>query len=67
MARNKLCFRQSDLTRAIKGAIRAGVGIAKIEVDTTGKISIIPGPGKCNIERNEWDELFDGANPAQVR
>jgi len=41
MARAPSTFRQQDITRAIKAATAAGVGIARIEIDKTGKITII--------------------------
>ena len=33
-------FRQHDLTRALKGAIAAGVQITRVEIDPSGKIMI---------------------------
>jgi hypothetical protein len=41
MARGPLTFRQRDLVRAIKSAKAAGLQVAKVEVDKTGKITII--------------------------
>jgi hypothetical protein len=49
MARAPSTFRQSDVTRAIKAVVAAGVHIARIEVDDTGRIVIVTGkPSKDN-------------------
>jgi hypothetical protein len=45
MARGKLTFKKADVTRAVKAVTAAGVKVARIEVDTTGKIVIIAGNG----------------------
>ena len=43
MPRAPSTFRQQDVTRAIKAATAAGVGIARVEIDKAGKIIIITG------------------------
>jgi len=43
MSRRPANFRQSDLTRAVKGVTAAGVDIARVEIDKAGKIIIITG------------------------
>jgi hypothetical protein len=54
-------FRQQDVTRAVKAVAAAGVGIARVEIDKSGKITIIAAPteqgtgGRMPEERNEWD------------
>ena len=63
MARAPSTFRQQDVTRAVKAVTAAGVGIARVEIDKTGKIIIIAaGPeqreeGRAVEERNEWDNV----------
>jgi hypothetical protein len=61
MARSPCIFKQQDITRAIKGATKAGVNIRRIEIAKDGRIVIITaaevavqiGPG----EDNEWDQV----------
>jgi hypothetical protein len=61
MARAPSTFRQQDVTRAVKAVSAAGVHIARIEIDKSGKIVIITAdtpdqPGKIG-EANEWDRV----------
>jgi hypothetical protein len=61
MARAPSAFRQQDVTRAVKAVTAAGVHIARIEIDKTGKIVIIAAdatgrPGEMT-EANEWDRI----------
>ncbi len=61
MTRPPSTFRQSNVTRAIKGAIAAGVTIARVEIDKDGKIVIVL-PGSAPDAResnggNEWDSV----------
>ena len=62
MARGKLRFRQSDVTRAIKAAIAAGIDVARVEIDKEGKIVIVtgkPDPVQNSVdldrELGEWE------------
>ena len=60
MSRRLSKFRQTDLTRAIKGARNAGVKVARAEIAKDGKIIIIIGEtGGVNaeIELTPDDEL----------
>jgi hypothetical protein len=36
-------FRQIDVTRALKGARKAGVDVARVEIDRDGKITVVAG------------------------
>jgi len=56
-------FRQSDLTRAVKGAQAAGFDVKRIEIDRAGRIvlgsdDLAPAePPAAPAERNPWDDL----------
>ena len=61
MARAPSTFRQQDVTKAVKAVAAAGVHIARVEIDKTGKIVIITADptdrlGK-KMEANEWDRI----------
>jgi hypothetical protein len=64
MARHASTFRQNDLTRAVKGAVAAGVKIAQVEIDKDGKIILIAENGDrqpikpANEGVNEWDSVL---------
>lgn len=59
MGRGRLKFKQRDVTRAVKGALAAGVDIGKVEIDTDGKIVIVAGD-KVSIQGpNEWDTVCE--------
>jgi hypothetical protein len=60
MTRGPSIFRQQDITKAIKGATKAGINIARIEVAKDGRIVIIPAAEGAQIgagEENEWDRI----------
>jgi hypothetical protein len=68
MARAPSKFRQGDVTRAVKGAIAAGVDVGEVLVDTDGKIRVIAAKANTAHARhlNEWDDVYD-ATPPQAR
>ncbi len=45
MTRLRSPFRQSDVSRAVKGAAGAGLSVARVEIDAAGKIVIISEAG----------------------
>jgi hypothetical protein len=51
MSRSLKTFRQTDLTRAIKGARNVGVNVARAEIARDGRIVIVFGEsGEVNTE-----------------
>ena len=59
--RGPCTFRQEDLTRALKAAVKAGIEVARFEIDKAGKIVVVT--GKAKEERgteaaNAWDEVL---------
>lgn len=51
-------FTQADLRRAAAGITAAGLGIARIEIDASGKIVIIPANNSAEPGNdNEWADL----------
>lgn len=62
MARSPSTFRRADVTRAVKGVVAAGVGIARVEIDKIGKIVIVAADATSgqlgeSTEGNEWDRV----------
>ncbi len=52
----------ADVTRAVKAVAAAGVGIARVEIDKSGKIVIVTAGDPNNLgeksgEVNEWDSI----------
>jgi hypothetical protein len=60
MPRSPSTFRQTDLTRAIKAARNAGVGVTRAEIAKDGKITITIGRTSgenADVELTPDDEL----------
>jgi hypothetical protein len=60
VSRGPLPFRQTDVARAIKGAVSAGLTVQRVEVDKAGKIVVIVGePDKAErvTPSNSWDSV----------
>lgn len=64
MARQPARFKTSDITRAFKGALAAGVDRPRVEVDPNGKIVVLFGDERAVPEEaspevvNPWDEAI---------
>jgi hypothetical protein len=60
MSRGPATFKASDVTKAIKAVMAAGVEVARVEIDKQGKIVVVPGQAivteKGLDDMNEWDE-----------
>jgi hypothetical protein len=51
-------FKQADVKRASAGAVAAGLTVARIEIDVSGKIVIVAGQPIIESENdNEWADL----------
>jgi hypothetical protein len=60
MSRGPRTFKQTDVTRAVRAVVAAGVEVARVEVDKSGRIVVIagkPGPNEASQGGNEWDRL----------
>jgi hypothetical protein len=63
MSRGTQDFKESNLTKALKAAKKAGYEVSRFEIDPrTGKIVIIAGPRDTTSESgssdaNEWDSV----------
>ena len=59
MARGQCTFKQSDVTKAVKAVVAAGVEVARVEVDKDGRIVVVAGKAVPDAGRggNEWDRV----------
>jgi hypothetical protein len=55
MSHGAQLFRQNDVTKACKGAIRAGLEIQRVEIDRAGKIVVFAGKPANTKPANERD------------
>lgn len=59
MTARPAAVKQIDVTRAVKGAVAAGLSVARIEIDQhTGKIVIVAEGAGQGSGVNEWDEVL---------
>ena len=63
MSRGQQTFKQRDVTKALKAAVKAGIAIERFEIDKNGKIIIVTANAKDavngdNPEKNEWDGVL---------
>jgi hypothetical protein len=61
MSRGPQTFKQTDVTKAIRAAVAAGLPVARFEIDRDGKIIVIAGRPEqgqdAGAEANEWDAV----------
>jgi hypothetical protein len=54
-------FRQSDLTKAVKAVIAAGLRVVGVKVSAQGDIEVVTGAGTETAQNsqgeNEWDRV----------
>ena len=63
MSRGQQTFKQSDVTKAIKATVKAGIAVGRVEIDKNGKIVIVPARPEDAAngekpEKNEWDGVL---------
>lgn len=54
MAERQVRFRQADVTRALKGALGAGMTVSRVEIDPDGRI-VLAAPGEPSTPQSELD------------
>jgi hypothetical protein len=65
MPRGQCTFRQSDVTKAVKAVVAAGVPMARVEIDRDGKIVLVTvGPG--TVETSTAANRVEGNDPQRV-
>jgi hypothetical protein len=61
MSRRQAAFRQSDLTKAVKAVIAAGLHVACVKVRAQGDIEVVTGDERMQDSPahggNEWDSI----------
>ncbi len=59
MPRGARTFRQVDVTRALKGAVAAGIVVKRVEIERDGKIVVVTGTPEVepSSSANEWDAV----------
>jgi hypothetical protein len=55
MSRGAHKFKQGDVTKAIKGAVNAGLAVKRFEIDREGKIVVFA--GRPDEAPNDWDDV----------
>jgi hypothetical protein len=61
MSKGMLTFKETDLRRAIRASQKAGLSIARVEIDRDGKIVIVTGKPvneDTMSNTNPWDEVL---------
>jgi hypothetical protein len=53
MSRGQQTFRQSDVTKALKAAVKAGIAVERLEIDKDGKTVIVAIAARCSAPINE--------------
>jgi hypothetical protein len=57
MSRGVQAFKRTDVTKAIKGAMNAGLAVKCVEIEA-GKIVVFASrPDKPSSPANEWDDV----------
>jgi hypothetical protein len=65
MSKGLSTFKKTDVHRLISAATKAGLKIARIDVDPSGKISIVPADGKPAVESDAEFDRWKLAHPVE--
>jgi hypothetical protein len=61
MSRRQAAFQQSDVTKAVRAVIAAGLQVAGVKVSAQGDIEVVTGDERVHDSPpqggNEWDRL----------
>ena len=57
MSKAASTFRKSDVKRAIQAVESAGMTVRRVEIDTAGKIILVPDDGATAMQPNPQDPL----------
>jgi hypothetical protein len=60
-------FKRTDVTRATRAVLAAGLNVARVEIEKDGRIVVVPGkspePAAAeNTSINPWNELLNEPN-----
>ena len=59
MSRGPSTFKERDLTRAVRAVVKAGLEVARIDIDRTGQIRIVIGNGdRGATTENPWERAL---------
>jgi hypothetical protein len=56
MSRGAHKFKQGDVTKAIRGAVNAGLSVQRVQIED-GKIIVFAGRPDDRVQINEWDDV----------
>jgi hypothetical protein len=56
----RAAVKQDDMTRIVRGAIKGGFPVGRIEVDREGKVVLFPVAGENEPPADDWDSELNG-------
>ncbi|MBR1196622.1 hypothetical protein JQ634_26095 [Bradyrhizobium sp. AUGA SZCCT0240] len=56
MSRGAHKFKQGDVTKAVRGAVNAGLAVQRVEIQE-GKIVVFTGRPDDRAQGNDWDDV----------
>ena len=65
MGHGRCTFKETDLTRALRAAKKAGADVVRAEIARDGQIVLVlkkDDEAPSTSERNEWDDYGDASN-----